>query len=310
MTRRHQARPLGSSSQTNGFRKKHLSDKYQHLYHEVNLLDDTYIRYYESDFKNQDINDKLKDLKEQLLSTLLDLAKNEFTERQFGILEMYLKGFSQNDMAKAIGVNQSSITKSIYGNKSYQYETKQYGGFMKKLSAFKDNPQIKSILEEINKLENEGYSFSELYKTQIRKPMKQCSKCKQDKQLDEFYNDKKNPDGKAYWCKTCAIANASESQAKRKAQEPANQILTLVPAPMGVTQPAEPKASVIVSQEPLRAKVQCPKEPVAEGWGTDPAQLVYHYNFFKNKRNEHQDKVTKYQSKMDELKKEILGLLE
>ena len=33
--------------------------------------------------------------------------------------------------------------------------------------------------------------------------MKQCTRCKETKELEEFYNDKRQTDGKSYYCKDC-----------------------------------------------------------------------------------------------------------
>lgn len=33
--------------------------------------------------------------------------------------------------------------------------------------------------------------------------MKTCSKCHTPKELNEFYDNHRNPDGKQYWCKIC-----------------------------------------------------------------------------------------------------------
>jgi hypothetical protein len=45
--------------------------------------------------------------------------------------------------------------------------------------------------------------------------IKHCSKCKCDKNIEDFSYDKSSRDGRAYWCKPCAAKNARESFAIR-----------------------------------------------------------------------------------------------
>jgi len=48
---------------------------------------------------------------------------------------------------------------------------------------------------------------------------KQCSRCREIKDLDEFYNEKKKPDGKAYYCKECSKFVRSEYHKNNRDQE-------------------------------------------------------------------------------------------
>ena len=53
--------------------------------------------------------------------------------------------------------------------------------------------------------------------SQAAKPAtKKCSKCGKEKPLDEFYRDKKSPDGYAYNCKECHRLTSRESYRKTK----------------------------------------------------------------------------------------------
>src|SRR5690349_4999135 len=36
---------------------------------------------------------------------------------------------------------------------------------------------------------------------------KVCSKCKQEKSFDDFYTDRRTPDSKTFWCKSCVKQN-------------------------------------------------------------------------------------------------------
>lgn len=50
--------------------------------------------------------------------------------------------------------------------------------------------------------------------------IKHCSKCDTSKQLEDFSYDKHSPDGRTYWCKTCASANSRMNYAKRLLEDP------------------------------------------------------------------------------------------
>ena len=50
--------------------------------------------------------------------------------------------------------------------------------------------------------------------------MKKCSKCKKEKSLSEFHNNKTFKDGKSYCCKKCANEMASIAQRKRYLKDP------------------------------------------------------------------------------------------
>lgn len=59
--------------------------------------------------------------------------------------------------------------------------------------------------------------------------MKTCSKCKQEKHIDKFHNNKSNPDGKTYHCADCLNAKYKEyfkSPRAKKLQRARNRKLT------------------------------------------------------------------------------------
>lgn len=70
------------------------------------------------------------------LEKVLNLVKY-LTRIQATVLNLYLCGFPQTKIARILGKNQSSITKSLFGNKSYYENTKdlspKYGGSISKL---------------------------------------------------------------------------------------------------------------------------------------------------------------------------------
>ena len=65
-------------------------------------------------------------------------------------------GYTQHEIANALGVNQSSVTKSISGNIDYKNGGVAYGGSIKKLrKLIKNDPKIQEILKRIEDLTEE-----------------------------------------------------------------------------------------------------------------------------------------------------------
>jgi 3-dehydroquinate synthase class II len=46
--------------------------------------------------------------------------------------------------------------------------------------------------------------------------MKKCSTCKEDKPINEFFKDKRRPDGYEYSCKVCAMVKKDNNDYKKK----------------------------------------------------------------------------------------------
>ena len=105
-----------------------------------------------------DYNEKLLDLREELKFRMWELIEIGVTERQKEVLKLYVSGLTQNEMAKQLGINQTSIHKILAGNISYKensFKTKKvrYGGVIKKVRKLcKDDPAIQKILKEISEL--------------------------------------------------------------------------------------------------------------------------------------------------------------
>lgn len=95
-------------------------------------------------------------LKDQLREEFWIIAKDHCTERQYQVLSMYCDGMTQMEMAKALGVNQSSITKSLNGNVDYKHGSRVYGGVIRKLKRIIDRDEkIQNILQQIQELQEE-----------------------------------------------------------------------------------------------------------------------------------------------------------
>lgn len=95
-------------------------------------------------------NEELLDLQEQLLIEFWRLVNTQLTPRQSQVLRLYAQGLTQIEIAKHLGVNQSSITKSINGNCDYRNGRKIYGGAKKKILRLANkDPIIQAIFQRI-----------------------------------------------------------------------------------------------------------------------------------------------------------------
>lgn len=110
-----------------------------------------------------EINDKIVDLRENLIEELYDVVNGNFlTEHQKKILFMRLMGKTQNEIAEHLKITQSAVHKSLFGNIDYKNNKKRYGGIIKKLKKIcKNEPRIQNILDKINDIKTEGFDKNE-----------------------------------------------------------------------------------------------------------------------------------------------------
>ena len=140
---------------------KNRSDKYQHLLVESSCAPDILTEFSDSRGISGAI-DVLKNkedfliLKDRLRGALWRIIDTSLTDRQREVIRLYAQGKTQIEIANMLGVNQSSITKSIHGNCDYRNGKKIYGGAKKKLNRVADSdPEIQSILYEMHELQND-----------------------------------------------------------------------------------------------------------------------------------------------------------
>lgn len=137
------------------------SDKYQYV-----LLESSYDDKILETFSNADsISNILEPYKyDEEIDRLNDELKKEFwklvdkhcTPRQKDVLYGLAAGKTQMEIAKELGVNQSSITKSLNGNCDYQGNKKVYGGVVKKIKKHaKESVKIQEILARLNEIVEE-----------------------------------------------------------------------------------------------------------------------------------------------------------
>ncbi len=103
-----------------------------------------------------EVNDKILDLREVLIEQLYDVVHGGFlTEHQKKILFMRLMGKTQNEIAEHLGITQSAVHKAMHGNIDYKNNKKRYGGIIKKLRKIcKTNESIQVILQKISDVKN------------------------------------------------------------------------------------------------------------------------------------------------------------
>ncbi len=96
----------------------------------------------------------LYDLREQLKKRLWEIIEFGLTERQKEVIKLSVEdGLTQNEIAKKLGINQTSVHKVIRGNIDYKNGKKRYGGAFKKIDKLcQADEEIQRILEEIREL--------------------------------------------------------------------------------------------------------------------------------------------------------------
>lgn len=150
-------------------KRRTRSDFYQHLIVETLVSSELMESFGNSDSISSRLNPFAYN--EELLK-LQDQLKVEFwrivdllTPRQQEVIRLYCEGFTQMDIAKKLGVNQSSITKSLHGNVDYSKKSsskkttkksKSYGGTHRKIQKIiEGDEKIQEILEKMRELREE-----------------------------------------------------------------------------------------------------------------------------------------------------------
>jgi DNA-binding CsgD family transcriptional regulator len=134
--------------------KTNRSNGYQHLFAEQPHSTEMMAEFSESqglveNYKSED-KEMLMDLREELNIEFWRIAKENLTTRQFQVMELLSKGYTQIEIAKQLNVNQSSITKSVNGNCDYRNGRRVYGGSKKKLRKIADkDPKIQDLVQQI-----------------------------------------------------------------------------------------------------------------------------------------------------------------
>lgn len=138
------------------------SNKYQFLLLESPYSPDMLTEFSDSQGMTGYVNslangEELLDLQEQLLVEFWRIVEESLTDRQKQVLKLSAKeGLTQVEVAKKLGVNQSSVTKSIWGNTDYRNGKKVYGGASKKIRKLAESDEkIQAILKRIAEIKSE-----------------------------------------------------------------------------------------------------------------------------------------------------------
>lgn len=140
------------------------SDRYQWV-----LLESSYSHDMLESFSNQEsiskrlnpykYNDEAEELKDQLCECFRRIIKEHLTSRQREVIELYtIEELTQQEIAKKLGVNQSSITKSLNGNVDYKNGKRVYGGTKRKIEKIiETDPEVQKILARLHEIQEEEW---------------------------------------------------------------------------------------------------------------------------------------------------------
>lgn len=136
-------------------RKAVRSDKYQYILVEVLFSSEAWNLFSEAQEKCLPLSDEkrevLLDWDRELKRELHVMIDECLTTRQREVLLLYADGYTQQEIARLLDVNQSSITKSLNGNTDYNNGKKVYGGMKKKfIKIVKRNFAIRPIMKKIH----------------------------------------------------------------------------------------------------------------------------------------------------------------
>jgi predicted transcriptional regulator len=104
-------------------------------------------------------NEEMIELEEQLRVEFWRVVNTLLTDRQRDVIKLRSDGLTQMEVAKKLGVNQSSVAKNLRGNANYAGGTpKNYGGSTKKIrKIIETDEKIQEILAKIARLREEKW---------------------------------------------------------------------------------------------------------------------------------------------------------
>lgn len=136
------------------------SNTYQYIFREVFLTDEHWTNLVSSSSLSSQLNpfaysEECNNLEDELKARVWHLAKTSLTDRQWSILHLLTEGWTQQEIADHLAVNQSSVNKCINGNDCLMAsgKTKRYGGMLKKLrSVVTADEKTQELLTKIRDL--------------------------------------------------------------------------------------------------------------------------------------------------------------
>ena len=98
-------------------------------------------------------NEELLDLQDELKKRVWEIIEEGLTKRQKEVIKLYIQNKTQNEIAKQLGINQTSVHKVIKGNIDYKSGKRRYGGALKKIKKLcRADKLIQDILLNIQEL--------------------------------------------------------------------------------------------------------------------------------------------------------------
>jgi DNA-binding CsgD family transcriptional regulator len=141
-------------------RRRQRSDQYQQLFAEIACANEMMEAFPNSDSICERLcpfayDETVLELEDRLKVEFWRIVEASLTDRQKQVIKLYADGYTQMEIAKKLGINQSSITKAIHGNCQYlPGEGKRtYGGCEKKLKKIVEKDEvIQDILRQLLEL--------------------------------------------------------------------------------------------------------------------------------------------------------------
>lgn len=144
-------------------KRKARSDSYQYMINEMSFDMQMMSQLFDLDNAiHKQRSNRCLELNDQMFQRIIDLANIHTTPYQNRVMYLYLEGKTQMEIAKEIGVNQSSVTKCLMGNADYNKGKKMYGGLAKKMKkVIKKDTLLKQIAKEISLCDDLLYNSKE-----------------------------------------------------------------------------------------------------------------------------------------------------
>lgn len=136
------------------------SDTYQHLFREVLFTPEQWgVVSNTPAMADQTTIHELLDLDEDLRLRMWQHIDLHLTANQRAILQLVYLDYTQWEIADKLGINQSSVHKTLHGNSDYSGPTmKRYGGIGKKLTKIiLHDPDIRAIMQKIEEIYDDDF---------------------------------------------------------------------------------------------------------------------------------------------------------
>jgi|ERR1019366_2614968 RNA polymerase sigma factor (sigma-70 family) len=150
---------------TNENRRSPRSQQYQPLFNEISVAPDLLDSFSSQDnlykrLNPWDYSEAILDLEEQLRKEFWRIIEDNLSEKQQTLVKLIAKGLTQQEVAKILGINQSSASKNLTGSKEKLPDgtTRMYGGISRKLRIAMENDKvIKDLLAKISDLRDDTW---------------------------------------------------------------------------------------------------------------------------------------------------------